>query len=65
MSQPVAHNIFDFIVIFKLRASRELFQGTKQVLKRQGLGYKGDEGAVPSQRISSKSLQCHPLSPFC
>ena len=31
LSQPVAHNTFDFIVTFKLRASREGFQGTKQV----------------------------------
>ena len=31
MSQPVAHNTFNFILTFKLCASRELFQGTKQV----------------------------------
>ena len=31
MSQPVAHNTFDFIVTFKLCASRKLFQGTKPV----------------------------------
>ena len=31
MSQPVAHNTFDFIVTFKLWASPELFQRTKQV----------------------------------
>ena len=31
ISQPVAQNTFDFILTFKLSASRELFQGTKQV----------------------------------
>ena len=31
MSQPVAHNTFDLIITLTLRASRERFQGNKQV----------------------------------
>ncbi|KAL8184826.1 UNVERIFIED_CONTAM: hypothetical protein K2H54_030136 [Gekko kuhli] len=40
MSQPVAHNTFDFIDTFKHRASRERFQGTKQV-KSEGASKDG------------------------
>ena len=53
MSQIVTLNTFEFIVTFKLCASRELFQGTKQVKVWRGRGWaaRGMREQFPAQDV--------------